>query len=171
MLNLSIWVRISKTGITMTKNIGNQIQSELTKLEALIGVWETKGWTRESSSAPTAEITAPDTYEWLANGLVLLHRVDARVGSEKVDGAQIIGYYPSQPTYQTQYFGSDGPNAYEAKMIEEAGGLTWKMQSKKDRFTGVFSENRDVITGHWELLDEDGRWQPWMDVTLTKVKN
>ena len=155
----------------MTKNIDDQIQSELKKLEPLVGVWETKGWTRESSSAPAAEIIATDTYEWLVNGFVLLHRVDARVGNEKVDGAEIIGYYPSQPTYQTQYFGSDGPNAYEATLIEEAGGLTWKMQSKKDRFTGVFSENRDVIIGHWEQLDDEGRWQPWMDVMLTKIKN
>jgi hypothetical protein len=152
-------------------NIDNQIQSELKKLEPLVGVWETRGWTRESSSSPAAKIIATDTYEWLGNGFVLLHRVDAWVGSEKVEGAEIIGYHPSQPAYQTQYFGSDGPNAYEAKMIEEAGGLMWKMQSKKDRFTGVFSENRDVITGHWELLDEDGHWQPWMDVTLTKVRN
>jgi hypothetical protein len=51
---------------------------------------------------------------------VLLHRVDARVGSDKVDGAEIIQYHPSQPACQTQYFGSDGPNVYEARMIEAA---------------------------------------------------
>jgi hypothetical protein len=70
--------------------------------------------------SPAAEIIATDTYKWLVNRFVLLHRVDAHVRSEKVDGTEIIGYHPSQSAYQTQYFGSDGPSAYEAKVIEEA---------------------------------------------------
>lgn len=84
---------------------------------------------------------------------------------------EIIGYQPSRPAYRPQYFGSDEPNAYQATMVEEGDLLTWKIQSKKDRFTGVFSESPDLITGKWEQLDDKGRWQPWMDVTLTKTKN
>ena len=42
------------------------------------------------------------------------------------------------------------------------------MRSKGDRFTGTFNDDGNVITGHWELLDDDGNWQPWMDITLTK---
>jgi hypothetical protein len=41
------------------------------------------------------------------------------------------------------------------------------MRSKTTRFTGVFNEDGDVITGHWELL-ADGDWRPWMDITLTR---
>jgi len=25
-----------------------------------------------------------------------------------------------------------------------------------------------VLRGHWELLDNEGSWRPWMDITLTK---
>lgn len=46
--------------------------------------------------------------------------------------------------------------------------LTWGMRSKSDRFRGTFSDDGDVLTGHWEMLGEDGSWRPWMDITLTK---
>jgi hypothetical protein len=42
------------------------------------------------------------------------------------------------------------------------------MRSDRDRFTGTFNDERDVITGHWDALDEESNWQPWMDITLTR---
>jgi hypothetical protein len=42
------------------------------------------------------------------------------------------------------------------------------MVSARNRFRGTFNAERDLITGHWELLDDDSRWQAWMDITLTK---
>jgi hypothetical protein len=44
----------------------------------------------------------------------------------------------------------------------------WTMRSTKDRFNGTFDDERNVITGHWEALDENTTWRPWMDVTLTR---
>jgi hypothetical protein len=51
---------------------------------------------------------------------------------------------------------------------EEREGLVWRMRSKTTRFTGRFSEDGSVITGHWELLGESGDRQPWMDISLTR---
>lgn len=143
-------------------------RAEHERLEALIGKWKTEGRTKETSDVPAAEIDAVDTYEWLPGGFGLLHVVDARVGDEKVEGAEIIGYDPDRGAYITQYFGSDGPASYEADLVEEGGVLTWGMRSKSDRFRGTFSDDGDVLTGHWEMLREDGSWRPWMDITLTK---
>lgn len=137
------------------------------RLRALVGSWHTTGRT-SAPSASSAEIDATDTYEWLPGGFGLLHSVDARVGDERVEGAEIIGYDSSRETYVTQYFGSDGPNSYEASLTEEDGALVWRMHSERDRFTGTFDDDRTAITGHWELLGDDGSWHPWMDVTLTK---
>ena len=66
---------------------------EQERLDVLIGRWKTVGWTRGAPGAPRARIDAVDTYERLPGG-ALLHRVDARVGEEKVEGAEIIGYDP-----------------------------------------------------------------------------
>jgi Protein of unknown function (DUF1579) len=142
--------------------------SEHERLEALVGRWKTEGRTRETPEAPSTRIDAVDTYEWLDGGFSLLHRVDAHVGDLHVQGAEIIGYDPDRRVYVTQYFGSDGPSAYEATLTDEDGTLVWRMRSARDRFTGAFGDDGNVITGHWETLGEDSSWRPWMDLTLTR---
>jgi uncharacterized protein DUF1579 len=141
--------------------------SEHKRLKALVGRWKTEGWTKEAAGAPAARIDAVDTYEWLPGG-ALLHLVDARVGDQSVQGAELIGYDPVRGIYATQYFGSDGPTTYEASLREEEGALVWRMRSETTRFTGSFSADGNTITGHWESLDDGSDWQPWMDITLTK---
>lgn len=138
------------------------------RLAALVGRWRTEGRTRETAAASAATIEAMDTYEWLPGRFALLYTVDARVGEEHVEGAEIIGWDPARDAYITQYFGSDGPNAYEASLAEEDGTLVWSMHSPDDRFTGSFSDDGNTITGHWEQLDDQGRWRPWMGITLTR---
>jgi catechol 2,3-dioxygenase-like lactoylglutathione lyase family enzyme len=139
----------------------------LERLDALIGRWRTQGRTTAASRVPPDQIDAVDTYERPPGG-ALLHLVEARVGDQKVEGAEIIGFDPARGRYVTHYFGSDGPNAYEASLVEQDGALVWTMRSTKDRFTGTFNDERNVITGHWDALDDDSTWQPWMDITLTR---
>lgn len=146
--------------------MADNIRAALDRLDALIGRWKTEGRTTDAATVP-ARIDAIDTYERLPGG-ALLHLVDARVGDQQVEGAEIIGYDPADGSYLTQYFGNDGPNAYEATLVEDDGGLVWTMQSTRDRFTGTFNDERNVITGHWDALDDDKKWQPWMDITLAK---
>jgi hypothetical protein len=141
---------------------------DVRRLGPLVGRWRTQGWTRPTAAAPKAWIEAVDTYEWLPGLCALLHLVDAMVGDEKVEGAEIIGYDPARGCYVTQYFGSDGPNRYEASLDENDGALVWRMRSPSDRFTGTFSPDGNTITGHWELLEDGSTWRPWMDITQTK---
>jgi hypothetical protein len=145
----------------------NESGAALERLDALIGRWKTKGQITEASGVPAGRIDAVDTYERLPGG-ALLHLVDAHVADQKVEGAEIIGYDPARGGYVTQYFGSDGPNAYEASLGEEDGILVWTMVSRNDRFTGTFNDARNIIRGHWDALDSDSDWRPWMDITLTK---
>jgi hypothetical protein len=139
-------------------------------LAALVGRWRTRGRTIETPEGPAVPIDAVDTYEWLPGSLALLHTVDARVGDEHVEGAEIIGWNSALRAYVTLYCGSDGLNRYEASLAEEDGGLVWRMRSARDRFTGTFSDDGNTIDGHWEQLDDEDGWQPWMEVTLTKMK-
>ena len=90
-------------------------------------------------------------------------------GREHVEGAEIIGWEPARGAYVTQYFGSDGPNAYEASLAVESGVLVWTMRSEVDRFTGRFSDDGNTLTGEWERRDDGTGWQPWMTVTLTRL--
>jgi hypothetical protein len=146
----------------------DEMEPEHERLDVLIGVWKTEGLTRESPRTPALRIDAVDTYEWLPGGFGVLHRVDAHVGEDHVEGAEIIGYDPERGAYVTQYFGSDGPSSYEATLEDRDGTLVWTMRSRSDRFTGMFDDSRERITGHWEQLEEGTAWRPWMDITLTK---
>jgi hypothetical protein len=149
--------------------MAHELGPEDSRLAALLGRWRTEGWTIETPEAPAARIDALDTYEWLPGRFGLLHTVDARVGDAHVEGAEIIGWEPARGAYVTQYFGSDGPNAYEASLSEEDGVLVWTMRSEMDRFMGRFSDDRTTLTGHWEQLDDEQSWRPWMEVTLTRL--
>ena len=131
-------------------------------LAALVGTWRTEGRTVDGDT-----IEATDVYSWLPGRCALLHEVDARVGDERVVGAEIIGYDPVRHAYRTLYFGSDGPNGYEACFDEQSALLAWRMRSERDRFTGVFGDGGATIEGHWEVRDGEG-WRPWMDVRLTR---
>jgi hypothetical protein len=53
------------------------------RLDVLVGVWKTEGWTRETPGTPPERIDATDTYEWLPDGFALLHSMDAHVGDRK----------------------------------------------------------------------------------------
>jgi hypothetical protein len=140
----------------------------LRRLEVLIGRWKTEGHTIDASGASEHEIDAIDTYERLPGGALLHLVLDAEVGGQKVEGAEIIGHDPDRDTYASQSFGTDGSTAYDASLTEESEGLTWRMQSETTRFTGTFSDDGNVIDGHWELQETGGAWRPWMDITLTK---
>jgi hypothetical protein len=141
------------------------VSEPLERLDVLIGRWHTAGRTTDGADL----IEAVDTYERLPGG-ALLHLVDARVGDQQVAGAEIIGYDPARERYVTRYFGSDGDSEYEASLSEHGGALVWAMRSERDRFTGTFDNDRQVITGHWEALGDDSRWRPWMDITLTRER-
>jgi hypothetical protein len=146
--------------------MAHESSAALERLDALIGRWKTGGWTTEAPGVPADRIDAVDTNERLHGG-ALLHLVDAQVGDQKVEGAEIIGYHAARGRCVTQYFGSDGANAYEANLVEDDGPLVWTMRSEEDRFTGTFNDERNMITGHSDALDDDSNWQPWMDITLT----
>jgi Protein of unknown function (DUF1579) len=139
-------------------------------LRALVGHWHTSGRTYASYSAPSAEIEATDTYEWLPRGLGLFHTVDGRVGDERMEGAEVIEYDPSRKAYFAHYRGTDGSASCETRLSESGGELIWTMQSESDRFTGVFDDDGTTISGCWELRGADGRWRLRMEITLTKTR-
>ena len=145
------------------------VRAALDRLEPLVGAWRTRGSVRAMGGQPAAAIDAIDTYERVPGG-ALLHLVDAHVGDQRVEGAELIGYIPKLGRYATQYFGNDGPTAYQAELGEADGRVTWRMSSDRTRFTGTFNDDGTVITGFWELLEDGSHWERWMDITLTKER-
>jgi hypothetical protein len=56
----------------------------------------------------------------------------------------------------------------DTSLVEDGGSLVWTMRSEKDRFTGTFNDDGNMIAGNWDALDDDSNWRPCMDITLTR---
>ena len=136
------------------------------RLEAFVGRWRTEGRTAAGPSGPAAEIAGEDRYEWLPGGFFLVHRVDVRVGGERVSAIEIIGYDPASGTYPMHWFdGQGGSGTYRASLRDGV----WTFAGESERFTGSFGDGGGTLTGSWERVEDGAGWVPWMEVRLTKL--
>lgn len=133
-------------------------------LDIFVGRWNTEGEMRADPSGGAIPFTATDTYEWLPSGLFLLHRVDARMGENEVKVLEVIGWDPSIQSYSCRSFDTAGnAGAYRASLT----GRAWKIWGDTERFSGMFSEDGNSLSGTWERHD-GSCWLHWMEVTLTR---
>lgn len=133
-------------------------------LAPFVGRWSTAGEVLASAGGPAQEIVGTDEYEWLPGGYFLLHRVDVRIGGERVQALEIIGWDARRGTYFMRSFDSQGGAAEMQAGVHDG---TWTFRGDSERFTGGFGNGGDTLSGRWERR-QDGAWLPWMDVRLTK---
>jgi hypothetical protein len=156
------------------KNSGTQASQHPPKpdpalklLDAFVGKWNTEGQIKESPFGPAGKLIGTDTYEWLAGGFFLIHRVDVRMGDQKNESIELISYNASSNTYPMHSFDSQGNITV---MKANVADNTWTFTGEAMRFTGVFSQDGKSISGKWEYLGDDSKWHHWMDVKLTKAE-
>lgn len=136
-------------------------------LEIFVGTWNTEGVVDAGPAGLGSRLAAVDTYEWLPGKFFLLHRVDGRMGEERVQVLEIIGYDAARRTYVTQSFDSHGNvGAYRASLRDGA----WTILGDSERFTGAFNEDRTILTGRWERSTDGANWSRWMTIKLTKAR-
>jgi hypothetical protein len=140
---------------------------EHARLAPFVGRWSTAGEVLASGSSPALEIAGVDEYEWLPGGFFLLHRVDVRIGGERAQALEIIGWDAERRGYFMRSFDQQG-NAGEMHATVAADG-TWRFAGDAERFTGAFSDGGDTLSGRWERREGDS-WLPWMDIRLTKAR-
>ena len=136
-------------------------------MEIFVGKWNTEGQVEASPSSPATKIIGTDTYEWQHGGFFLIHRVDVRIGDEKVEAIEIIGYDASSQTYPMRSFDSQGNFVTMQASVSDDG--IWTFTGESERSTLVVSDDDNTMTAHWERSDDGSNWLPWMDVKLTKA--
>ncbi|AKB77421.1 lipolytic enzyme [Methanosarcina horonobensis HB-1 = JCM 15518] len=119
-------------------------------------------------SKSSVRICGTDIYEWLPGGFFLIHRVDVRMGDEEVKSVEVISYDHSSQTYPMHSFDNKGNYDLLQGSVHDN---TLIITGKSIRFTGVFSDKGDTITGIWEMLTASSSWLPWMDLKLTRVED
>lgn len=90
--------------------------TQRSNLEAFIGKWRTSGEVVATATTSPIEIKGHDTYQWLAGGFFVIHKVDVLMGNDHEESLEIIGYDKVTDTYPMHFFdnrGNSGLNAGE----------------------------------------------------------
>ena len=134
------------------------------QLERFVGSWTTSGDIKDPDAAESTPFTARDTYQWMPGGHFLLHHFDADMPAGRIRGIEIIGFDPATGTYPAFSFDSTGETSVLHARLEDE---SWIFEGEGVRFTGVFDAEGTTLGGTWERRSaSDGRWNPWMSVTL-----
>jgi Protein of unknown function (DUF1579) len=151
------------------------------RLGALVGRWRSEG---HVVGDPPVPITGTDTYEWLPGGFFLLHHVDVLIGQQQVQAIELIGGYdPATDSYTARAYDDQGNVTVMGARVDEQG--VWRFTGGGDvaavarpasadaggavRSTLTVSPDRSGMTARWERSDDGASWQPWMDMTFTRM--
>jgi hypothetical protein len=141
---------------------------ETRRLEVLVGRWNSEGRTVPGPSDPAITITGTDTYEWLAGGFFLVHRVDVQVGGEQVVVIELIGPYDAADrSYPMRSFDSQGNFATMTARVRDDG--VWTFTGASERATLTIGDDGTTMTAKWERSDDGSSWRHWMDMWFTRA--
>jgi len=155
--------------------------AEVQRLGALVGRWRTEG---HVVGQPVVPITGTDIYEWLAGGFFLVHHVDVLVGDQQVQAIEIIGDHdPGTDSFTARAFDNQGAVTVMRVSVDDQG--VWRFAGGADvaaaaqpgsadprgavRSTLTASEDATAMTARWERSDDGSTWQPWMNVSFTRL--
>jgi Protein of unknown function (DUF1579) len=130
----------------------------MARFQIFIGTWNATGGVQETASAPTAKLSAADTYRWLPGQHFMAHDADARFGEDVSRAMEVIGYDLSGKKYIARSFDDKGVSVV---LEAELKGLSWRIKGDTVRFNGKFDARQLKLTGLWELKDRGicARWR------------
>jgi hypothetical protein len=154
---------------------------EIQRLAALVGRWRTQG---HLVGDPPVPIAGTDIYEWLAGGFFLVHHVDVVIGHQQAQALELIGEYdPATDSFTGRAYDNLGNVTVMRAKVDEHG--VWTFTGGGDvapvaqpasadpsgavRSTLTISPDRASMTARWERSDDGARWQPWMEVSFTRM--
>jgi hypothetical protein len=133
---------------------------------------------------PPVPVTGTDIYEWLPGGFFLVHHVDVVVGDQKVQAIEIIGEYDQgTDSFTGRAYDNLGNVTIMHAKVDDHGVWTFTgggdiaaaaRPSSADTSAGVrstltVSADNGSMTAKWERNDDGATWQPWMDMTFTRM--
>lgn len=143
----------------------------LRRLDGLLGEWETEASFEAGffgPGSPAVSGRGRTTFEWFDGGFFLIQRATAEDPGAP-SGIMIIGLDTEPGTFEQHYFDSRGvARVYQMSL----DGTTWKLWRAApgfhQRYTGVFSEGGNRITGAWEKSEDGSNWSHDFELRYTK---
>jgi hypothetical protein len=151
--------------------------SELRRLEPLLGTWTTEDHTRDSVLGPGVPVTSIETFYWLDGGYFLVSTYETVFGDEPAQkGINYWGYDAQAKKFRIIFFSNNGPftedgNRYEGELAD--GKLTFegpaRFQYELDDDGTIKMNANGTISVAWWLRDGNGDWAPWMRNTFARA--
>ncbi len=146
---------------------GNRADA-LARLDVFIGDWVLEAsfpgdWAAGSSAAAGGS-TVRSRFEWTLDGQFLLQRTEVRI-PEAPDSLTIVAVDPQTGAYKQHYYDSRGVvRLYSMSLFDGVWTLTrespdFTALDFRQRFTGTFSDDGNVISGAWEKDVRGSGWE------------
>jgi len=148
--------------------------SGLEPLTPLVGKWHTEGQQLESPLGPAATFVAVETFEWLAGGHFLVHRLEGKFGDRPAACLEVIGK-DEQGQLSARSFYSDGNtrtwrvSAVGAKLVL-IGSWSKGAEAFQVRYTASFEDIGNTIAGKWEQSRDGADWRTFLELRSTKAQ-
>lgn len=152
--------------------------SELRRLDPLIGRWQASDHTQDTILGPGVTVFNFEECSWLEGGYFLVQTYHTTFGDDPPQIGVNYWYYDSETEkFRIIFFSNNGPfteegNRYEGRVAD--GKLTFvgpaRFQYELDDDGKIKLNPDSTITVAWWLRAEDGTWEPWMNNTFTKIK-
>ena len=132
---------------------------------------------------PQVPVTGTDVYEWAPGGFFLVHHVDVTVGDRSVRAIEIIGERdPDSGAFIARAYDNDGnvtlmppPSTRTGSGRSPVGGRCPSGPAgaadatEAVRSTLTVSADGTSMTARWERSDDGLVWEPWMNMTFTRL--
>jgi catechol 2,3-dioxygenase-like lactoylglutathione lyase family enzyme len=150
------------------------------RLQAIAGRWATSG---HVIAEPPVPVVGTDIYEVLEGGRYLVHHVDVTVGEQAVRAIEVIGEPdPDTDGYLARAFDNDGKAEVMRLTIDDDGVFHFAggseiarsaqpgdVSTARVRSTLTVAPDRSSMKALWERSEDGETWQPWMDMTFTRM--
>ncbi len=141
---------------------------QMSRLNFLVGKWQTSGKTISKDSTPVIPVTGTDTYEWVSNGDFLQHTVDVLMGDKKVQTIEMIGNY-SETSKSFEMNSHDNKGNSETMKGSLTCDGTLLIEGEKHRATLTASEDGKSMEARWEQL-VGTEWEHWMEMKFIRIE-
>jgi hypothetical protein len=142
------------------------INPALTELSILIGEWNISG----SHRLITNPITGKVNFSWLSGKSFLVMKTDFEK-SGPPNSTAIIGSDDSANKLFMLYFDERGVSRiYEIEFVDNTLKLQRNFPGFSQRFKGKIKDDGNIITGVWELCEDDINWKKDLEIIYTKIK-
>ena len=142
-------------------------EQALRELEPLVGEWTIEATWPNGEAWPGGGRV---TFEWHASGAHLVERGTAEL-PEAPDNISIIGCDAANGTYFQLYSDERGVCRVYGMSIGNGEWRLWRDGAPfAQRFTSIFSDDGNTITGRWEVAEGGGDYTTDFDLVYRRVE-